>query len=30
LDFVWRVFPSTLKKEGDKTFGIFGSFRVVF
>lgn len=30
LDFVWRAFPSTLKKEGDKTFGVFGSFRVVF
>lgn len=30
LDFVWRVLPSTLPKTGDKTFGIFGSFRVVF
>ncbi|MBL7721045.1 MAG: carboxypeptidase-like regulatory domain-containing protein, partial [Chitinophagaceae bacterium] len=30
LDFIWRVFPATLKKEGDKTFGVFGSFRVVF
>lgn len=30
IDFVWRVFPSTLKKVDDKTFGIFGSFRVGF
>ena len=30
VDFVWRVLPSTLPKVGDKTFGIFGSFRVVF
>ncbi len=30
IDFVWRVFPYTLKKEGDKTFGIFGSFRFDF
>ena len=30
IDFVWRVLPSTLPKEGDKTFGIFGSFRVAF
>lgn len=30
LDFIWRVFPSTLPKTGDKTFGIFGSFRVAF
>lgn len=30
IDFIWRVFPSTLPKSGDETFGIFGSFRVVF
>lgn len=30
IDFIWRVLPSSLPKEGDKTFGIFGSFRVVF
>jgi len=30
IDFVWRVFPSTLKKVNDKSFGIFGSFRVGF
>ncbi len=30
LDFIWRVLPSTLPKVGDKTFGIFGSFRFVF
>jgi hypothetical protein len=30
IDFIWRVLPSTLPKEGDKSFGIFGSFRVVF
>ena len=30
LDFIWRVLPSTLPKRGDKTFGIFGSFRLVF
>ncbi|MBL0154824.1 MAG: carboxypeptidase-like regulatory domain-containing protein [Chitinophagaceae bacterium] len=30
LDFVWRVLPSTLPKTGDKTFGIFGSFRLTF
>ncbi len=30
IDFIWRVLPSTLPKEGDKTFGIFGSFRLAF
>jgi hypothetical protein len=30
IDFVWRVLPSTLKKTGDKTFGIFGSFKLGF
>jgi hypothetical protein len=30
LDFIWRVLPSTLPKTGDKTFGIFGSFRLGF
>ncbi len=30
IDFVWRVLPSTLPKVGDKTFGVFGSFRVAF
>ncbi len=30
VDFVWRVLPSTLPKEGDKAFGIFGSFRLAF
>jgi hypothetical protein len=30
LDFIWRVLPATLAKSNDKTFGIFGSFRLVF
>jgi hypothetical protein len=30
VDFIWRVLPSTLPKTGDKTFGIFGSFRLGF
>ena len=30
VDFIWRVLPSTLPKVGDKTFGIFGSFRLAF
>ncbi|MFN8291316.1 MAG: DUF5686 family protein [Chitinophagaceae bacterium] len=30
IDFIWRVLPSSLPKEGDKNFGIFGSFRVAF
>ncbi|MGQ0737528.1 MAG: DUF5686 family protein [Bacteroidota bacterium] len=30
IDFIWRVLPSALPKEGDKTFGVFGSFRVAF
>jgi hypothetical protein len=30
IDFVWRVLPPTLPKEGDKAFGIFGSFRLGF
>ncbi len=30
IDFIWRVLPSTLPKTGDKTFGIFGSFRLGF
>lgn len=30
IDFIWRVLPSSLPKEGDKMFGIFGSFRVAF
>ncbi|HEX6191051.1 MAG TPA: DUF5686 family protein [Chitinophagaceae bacterium] len=30
IDFIWRVFPSTLPKQGDRTFGVFGSFRLVF
>ena len=30
LDFVWRVLPATIPKENDKTFGVFGSFRLVF
>jgi len=30
VDFIWRVLPSTLPKTGDKTFGIFGSFRLAF
>jgi hypothetical protein len=30
VDFIWRVLPSTLDKLGDKAFGIFGSFRLVF
>jgi len=30
LDFIWRVLPATLPKQGDKTFGVFGSFRLSF
>lgn len=30
IDLVWRVLPTTLPKEGDKSFGVFGSFRVAF
>lgn len=30
IDFIWRVLPSTVPKEGDKNFGVFGSFRVAF
>ena len=30
IDFVWRVLPSTLPKTGDRSFGVFGSFRVSF
>ncbi len=30
LDFIWRVLPSTLPNQGDKNFGVFGSFRLVF
>jgi hypothetical protein len=30
IDFVWRVLPATLPKVGDRAFGIFGSFRLVF
>ncbi|HSU29215.1 MAG TPA: DUF5686 family protein [Chitinophagaceae bacterium] len=30
IDFIWRPFPSTLSKEGDKSFGVFGSFRFSF
>ncbi len=30
VDFIWRVLPATLNKMGDKAFGIFGSFRLVF
>lgn len=30
IDFVWRVLPSTVPKEGDRSFGVFGSFRVAF
>lgn len=30
VDFIWRVLPATLPKSGDKTFGVFGSFRLVF
>lgn len=30
LDFVWRVLPATLQKEGDRSFGVFGSFRLAF
>lgn len=30
IDFVWRVLPVSLPKEGDKSFGVFGSFRVAF
>ena len=30
IDFVWRVLPSTVARINDKSFGIFGSFRVAF
>jgi hypothetical protein len=30
IDFIWRVLPSTLPKQGDKSFGIFGSVRFTF
>ncbi len=30
LDFIWRVLPSTLAKQNDKAFGVFGSFRLSF
>ncbi|MBI3137081.1 MAG: carboxypeptidase-like regulatory domain-containing protein [Sphingobacteriales bacterium] len=30
IDFVWRVLPSNLPKTGDRSFGIFGSFRFSF
>jgi hypothetical protein len=30
IDLIWRVLPTTLPKEGDKSFGVFGSFRVAF
>ena len=30
IDFVWRVLPSTVARTNDKSFGIFGSFRVAF
>lgn len=30
LDFIWRVFPKRLDRNGDRNFGIFGSFRVAF
>jgi hypothetical protein len=30
VDFIWRVLPATLNKLGDKAFGVFGSFRLVF
>jgi hypothetical protein len=30
IDLVWRVLPIRIPKPNDKTFGIFGSFRVAF
>jgi Family of unknown function (DUF5686)/CarboxypepD_reg-like domain len=30
IDFIWRVLPTALPKEGDKNFGVFGSFRLSF
>lgn len=30
IDLIWRVLPSTLPKEGDRAFGVFGSFRLAF
>jgi Family of unknown function (DUF5686) len=30
IDFIWRVLPSTLPKEEDRAFGVFGSFRLAF
>jgi hypothetical protein len=30
LDFIWRVFPTSLPKEAGKKFAVFGSFRFSF
>jgi Family of unknown function (DUF5686)/CarboxypepD_reg-like domain len=30
VDFIWRVLPATIDKQGDKAFGVFGSFRLAF
>jgi hypothetical protein len=30
IDFIWRVLPATIPKQGDKSFGVFGSFRLSF
>jgi hypothetical protein len=30
IDFIWRVLPATIPKERDKSFGVFGSFRLSF
>lgn len=30
LDFIWRVLPTPLPKDGNKKFGVFGSFRLSF
>jgi hypothetical protein len=30
IDFIWRVLPSSINKINDKTFGVFGSFRLAF
>lgn len=30
IDFVWRILPVRIPREGDRSFGVFGSFRVAF
>jgi hypothetical protein len=30
IDFIWRVLPYSIPRQGDKNFGVFGSFRLSF